>query len=80
MDVDEQIIVKYLLNHQDKCGMIPFYLIFFWFAVEKIYGPIEKNKDDLGNLGNNRKLIRHILSPLKPHNFSIKQFFITRTI
>ena len=41
---------------------------------------LKKNKDDFGNFEIHQKLTRHILPPLKPYNFCIKQFFIRRII
>ena len=43
--------------------------------MEKIYDPIEKNEDDLGNFEIHRH-VQKIDTPLKPYNFRIKQFFI----
>ena len=47
---------------------------------KEIYDPIEKDEDDLGSFRTHKKLIRHILHPLKFYNFRIKQFFIKRII
>ena len=46
---------------------------------KKIYDPIKKKKDDVGNFEIYKKLIKLTLPPLKPYDFCIKQFF-TRII
>ena len=41
-------------------------------VLRKANGLIKKNKDELGNfLGTPKRLICHILPPLKPYNFSL---------
>ena len=37
-------------------------------------------RDDLGNFETHEKLTRHIFPSLRPYNFCIKQFFISRVI
>ena len=73
---------KYLFSHSglEQMWLNTFYLEFNWILLihdeKKYMVQLKKNKDGLENFKTREKWIHHILPPLKPYNFCIKQFFI----